>query len=187
MYNVLFIMGVSGSGKNYIQDLLSRKGNEYDSNIFFNKTEQVTTRKPRSKEEIAKHTYEFINKEQYELIKSALVAKTYFNDNYYGTKISSLRESSKNNIIINTIVVDINGYKDAINEFNKIFENNYFSTIIKILCDNPEKRETRNKEFLRKEMESLIGLPGYVFENDVNNRIKLEDIMKISKEFYKEE
>lgn len=194
--NFLLICGVSGSGKNYIQNMLQNKGNEYLKNnynnknldISFNKLQQVTTRKPRNMEEIENQVYSFITKELYDIIEYNLIAKTKVNENYYGTIKMAIKDYTriyenkdyKNFIFINTVIVNRLGYDHFINDVKENYKDrkvNIFT--LKIDCDylDLQKRNGRNLEFIKKEDCDLEDIYDMKLENSISNRITVEKII----------
>ena len=79
MKKLVLILGKSGSGKSYLQDLLLNKG-------FF-KVMSATTRKPRSGE-----TNEYLFLSEDEFHKMVMLEKASFAGNYYGTPLDELNK-----------------------------------------------------------------------------------------------
>lgn len=156
----LFISGISGSGKDYICNKLLEYDNSNDD-IQFNLCKQITTRKKRKEEELReKHglyvNYDFVTKEEFQKNHN-LFAITEFNNNWYGTKLSELKVDN----YINLVIVDPNGYNNAIttfNNFNEVYKlkeyRKFQSNLLLVLSGTPfEKREDRDDEFVKKEQD----------------------------------
>lgn len=179
MKNVLFIIGVSGSGKSYLAKQLQEKfPNEYY------KMRQYTTREKRVNETL--EDYYFISKEHYNIISHCLMANTVVNNNYYGT-IPVFKEDK-----IACLVVNCMGIIDGINYcINKDININY--RILYVDSIEPfEKRKDRDESFVnneRKEIEEVLGnIPNNKIiriEHNKGNMINIDDLKDIIKDSFK--
>ena len=175
---ILFIIGNSGSGKTYIANQLS----EYK---MFYKMRQYTTRKKRDTE--SDNEYYFINKEHYDLIKDKLITATIVNGEYYGT-VPVFEENR-----IGMIVVNKMGLENGLKYIEK--EGSIDYRILYLKNTEPfEKRESRNAEFVKQEMEETKEIvesldPNKIIEvvNNPSNRVPTDTIgAMICKSFKKE-
>lgn len=108
----LAIIGTSGVGKNYIQNILI----ESDDNIV--KLNQITTRRMRDNDEKDKDNYLlFTSKQFYSKLKNAnlLIAKTEVDGNLYGTLDDSLDDER-----MYTVIVNSKGLEDLLYERSKL-------------------------------------------------------------------
>ena len=183
---IIFICGVSGSGKDYIaKKLVDNK--EYN----FNKPKQITTRKKRDEND---NDYLFLSKESYleYYNKGLLFAITQVNGNLYGTPlISVLNENEiKDKDTYNIIIVNKLGYLDAINkleELNKLDNVIYEYILIRINSSDKVKRLNRDEKFIENESNELDELnPNFIYYNSFNKEIDIKFIINsIKKEFNK--
>lgn len=166
---VLFICGPSGSGKSYIERMLS----EYkDKSIKFNKLTQVTTRARRT---IDEDSYIFLNNDLYDQMdsKHLLFAKTNINGDKYGT-IDSIKEDS-----INTIIVNSSGLNNAIEFLTEQHSRSGVDfRIIYIDSDVLEERVNRDSKFIDEERILLENLYDVKIYNNVNNRIEVSKVIE---------
>lgn len=139
---ILALIGTSGSGKSTLQESLIK---EYPDK--YETVGQFTTRPKRNKQET---NLIHITKEQYDTIKSNLVGKCYFNDNYYGSLICNLDNNK-----IKIITVTIEGYIDLLNNtedlssiYTIVLLNNNFTDMLSI-------RKNRSLEFLEQEYNQI--------------------------------
>lgn len=173
MINIVFIVGVSGSGKSYIKDkLIEYYPNQYDKII------QYTTRNMRDGE-INGKDYNFISKEKYNEIKENLFCKTEINGNLYGTPVNF----NSNKIIL--LVVNSSGITDGINFINN-FNEKYNYLILDINNSDPVKRIDRDKKFVIEERNDLnnilLNFPKdkiIRLENNSKNYLKAKDVNDI--------
>jgi len=179
--NILCIIcGCSGSGKSYFEKKLVTEYSEY-----FNKLPQITTRKPRGKDDTG---YYFVDDSIYEYMKGSLIAKLdSFNGNQYGTIPVFTKKK------INTVIASYDAIEDI---FKLIDEEKFYIIPILILFDITEgnitqdgKRNDRNLEFLEKERKELFNVfekyrkqcifsKIYKYE-DYNRFAEVSDIIKI--------
>ena len=185
----LLLCGPSGSGKTYVEKLLTGYSDEH---VSFNKLRQVTTRSPRSQEEIDNKVYEFITKQEYETIKDDLFARTEHNGHLYGTKLSDAKDSVTTiecinddfckhnvNVVVNTAVVNAGG----IDDFKQYVKNNLSDEhvrcmVIYIESDSLESRSDRDNEFISKERQELKGKWDICLLNNADNRLTAQDVVK---------
>ena len=179
MRKFLLIGGASGSGKSYVERKLYQENIEPE--IEFNRLYQYTTRDMREGE-VDGDSYFFINKEKYNEIKDELIAKTNFYGNYYGTMDTS-KESTKDLIVINTIVVSaegmLNAEKDIIDKYGK---DNIDVLKLMITSDDLENRKDRDVEGIDKEIKDLKEASEYSIDNSENNRITTSSMINFLKE-----
>jgi len=168
---ILALIGNTASGKTTLQDnLIKEFPDKYEA------VGQFTTRNKRSKEE---SNLIYITQEQYDTIKSNLVGKCHFNNNYYGSLLCNL-----DNDKIKIVTVTIEGYVDLLNnveDLNSIYTlvllNNNFTDALSI-------RKNRSLEFLEQEYNEI---KDYVY-NMENMKDKGYFIMNLKhKEFPKVE
>ena len=173
MKQILFICGESGSGKDYIAKELVKHNNESDSFFFFNKPLQYTTRQKRDETD---NGYNFIDEEEYKKITNDLFARIYFDNNFYGTPIDSILDEDdlENKNIINIVIVNKEGYLDAI---NSIDTDEYNYILMKIDSDeaNREDRSQIENEKLKEGLKDLEF--DIIYNNKRNNEINIEDLI----------
>mgnify|MGYP000877780951 FL=1 len=101
--NIFFVIGESGSGKDFIVDRVCEK-------YHMNKILSYTTRPKRPHES---NTHTFISNDKFKAIKSDIVAYTLYNGNEYGTTQSQVDDKNNNFYIINPYGLDYfyNDYK----------------------------------------------------------------------------
>jgi guanylate kinase len=176
----LGIVGVSGSGKNTLQDNLCDK--PFSS---FHKTRQVTTRNRRDGETC----YDFLSDSVYDALddNTSLFARTGFLGKRYGTRIDSL-DSEK----INTIILNQDGLDDLL-AWAKVY--NWRVDVIGL--DVPDSwifslagREGRDTEFFSKERKVLKSAR-YIFTCDPSSgkftdRDTVEELMMQWEKEYRE-
>lgn len=139
---ILALIGNTASGKSTLQDnLIKEFPNKYET------VGQFTTRHKRNKEE---SNLIYISEEQYNTIKSNLVGKCYFNNNYYGSLLCNLDNNK-----IKIVTVSIKGYIDLLNnveDLNSVYTlvllNNNFTDALSI-------RKNRSLEFLEQEYKEI--------------------------------
>ena len=154
MKNIVFITGISGSGKSYIKDKLIELFPEKYYKII-----QYTTRDIRIGEKNA-IDYNFISKEDYNAIKHSLFCKTKINGNLYGTPIKLIDNK------IAVIVVNSSGLEDGI----KYLNGKYNYIVLDIENNSPVKRIDRDEEFIKKEREKI---------NNVLDRLDSKRVIKL--------
>lgn len=168
---ILALVGNTASGKSTLQDSLIK-----EFPYKYEAVGQFTTRPKRSKEE---SNLIYITQEQYDTIKSNLIGKCHFNNNYYGSLLCNL-----DNDKIKIVTVTIEGYIDLLNnvkDLNSIYTlillNNNFTDALSI-------RKNRSLEFLEQEYSEI---KDYVY-NMENMKDKGYFIMNLKhKEFPKVE
>lgn len=149
---LLVICGPSGSGKSTFEKVLL---DTYPDK--FSKLPQVTTRKPRPGETNA--DYLFINENEYNKMKSKLIARICSTNDYNGTKYGTLPLLNRNSI--NTVIAAAPAIED-------IFCNNRktilptLTKIVMVMIDidyknipDFAKREGRDKEFFLNEQKNI--------------------------------
>lgn len=139
---ILALIGNTASGKSTLQDSLIRE--------FPDKYEaigQFTTRHKRGKEE---SNLIYITQEQYDIIKSNLVGKCYFNNNYYGSLLCNLDNNK-----IKIVTVTIEGYIDLLNNIEDL--NNIYTLVLlnNNFTDALSIRKNRSLEFLEQEYNEI--------------------------------
>jgi guanylate kinase len=98
MFNIIAIIGVSGSGKTRLASDLESVYPDY-----FCVPQAFTTRERRNSED----TYVFLNEEQYQRIRPSLIGRTSFNNKSYGTLLT---DQSK----VNVMILDIKALEDLL-------------------------------------------------------------------------
>lgn len=178
MIKVLLICGVSGSGKSFIETMLSQRDFRKPPYVYFNKLRQVTTRQPRNEDEIKNKTYNFISEEVYDKISGNLFAKTVVNGKRYGT-LNTIMESEEYTVV-NTIIVNRIGWQNVIDELIETFADEVQICTLQICCkpDDCESRSDRDVNFLIDEQKSISKISDLRLNNDKDNRLKSEDIIK---------
>lgn len=139
---ILALIGNTASGKSTLQDnLIKEFPDKYET------VGQFTTRHKRGKEE---SNLIYISEEQYNTIKSKLVGKCHFNNNYYGSLLCNL-----DNDKIKIVTVTIEGYIDLLNNvedlssvYTLVLLNNNFTDALSI-------RKNRSLEFLEQEYNEI--------------------------------
>ena len=163
MKNVLFITGTSGSGKSYITNKLSEKEGFY-------KLKQYTTRAKRENEG---DEYYYITKEHFDIIGDRLIATTVVNDNYYGTI-----PTFKDNGDIAVIIVNALGLKNVL-----VYLSNHKDIKFNILYltgkSFEERKEGRNVDREKEEIEELLSISGIPYiekVNSVDNPLSIDEL-----------
>jgi len=182
---VLLLCGPSGSGKTYIEKLLkavqmyevTQADGESKVKVTFNKLNQVTTRKPRSQEEVDNRVYDFVNDNQYEKLESSLFARTNVNGNRYGTYLSDIKLSVDQDLIINTVVINYLGIQDLIKYSKEHPEENIEYIILYIDSNSLEGRNDRDNEFLEQERKSLENIYDIKLLNNAEHRLDTDTII----------
>jgi|GEM_PF-3225729 len=182
---VLLLCGPSGSGKTYIEKLLkavqmyevTQADGESKVKVTFNKLNQVTTRKPRSQEEVDNRVYDFVNDNQYEKLESSLFARTNVNGNRYGTYLSDIKLSVDQDLIINTVVINYLGIQDLIKYSKEHPEENIEYIILYIDSNSLEGRNDRDNEFLEQERKSLENIYDLKLLNNAEHRLDTDTII----------
>jgi guanylate kinase len=139
---ILALIGNTASGKSTLQDnLIKEFPDKYEA------VGQFTTRHKRSKEE---SNLIYITEEQYNTIKSNLVGKCSFNNNYYGSLLCNL-----DNDKIKIVTVTIEGYIDLLNNVEDL--NNIYTLILlsNNFTDALSIRKNRSLEFLEQEYNEI--------------------------------
>lgn len=139
---ILALIGNTASGKSTLQDSLIKEfPDKYET------VGQFTTRHKRSKEE---SNLIYITEEQYNTIKSNLVGKCSFNNNYYGSLLCNL-----DNDKIKIVTVTIEGYIDLLNNVEDL--NNIYTLILlsNNFTDALSIRKNRSLEFLEQEYNEI--------------------------------
>lgn len=183
---VLLLCGPSGSGKTYIEKLLkavqmyevTQADGQSKVKVTFNKLNQVTTRKPRSQEEVDNRVYDFVNDEVYEKLESSLFARTNVNGNRYGTYLSDIKLSTDKDLIINTVVINYLGIMDLIKYAKEHPEENIEYITLYIDSNSLEGRNDRDDEFLEQERKSLENIYDLKLLNNTEHRLDADTIIK---------
>jgi len=139
---ILALIGNTASGKSTLQDnLIKEFPDKYET------VGQFTTRHKRSKEE---SNLIYITEEQYNTIKSNLVGKCNFNNNYYGSLLCNL-----DNDKIKIVTVTIEGYIDLLNNIEDL--NNVYTLVLlnSNFTDALSIRKNRSLEFLEQEYNEI--------------------------------
>jgi hypothetical protein len=148
--NTLIVSGPSGCGKTY---LVKKLVNDYSE--IFNRTHQFTTRPKRYE---AENDYFYVTKDEFEIIKDKLIGITFFNNNTYGSILTTNPDK------INLIILDYFGMVDFVtkydNNFNDIQNKVRFNIVNFDTSEYKNKRDGRSEEFFQKERFS------YYFQND---------------------
>ena len=140
MKKVLFVLGLSGSGKSFITTELIKNYPE-----TFYKLEQYTTRPKRTSFE---EEYYYITKDHFKLIEDKLMAITEVNGNSYGT-IPTLAEDRIAIVIVNAL-----GLKNGI---AYVMKNNIAYEIMYVKTDSPfEERENRDLEYEENNIQVVL-------------------------------
>ena len=179
--NILVLCGPTGSGKTFIAEMLS--ANDMGDYIVssnppvFHKPMQVTTRKQRDIEDC--DSYLFLKStDDYKSLNmdSKLTAKTYFNDNYYGTLMSNMIHGKN---AWNVIVASTEGAADVINTFRNDSECNIKTAIILAEGDDGMINEhCRDIQFFKNELFDLLQSPyDYYIPNYMDSRATLGDVL----------
>ena len=171
MFNIVFLLGTSGSGKSYLANALDGLT---INNKNFRKLIQVTTRKRRN-EEIGKpeiETYRFITEKEYnDYYKDKLIAKIrHYSGGKYGTLLPDEIEMNDDNIFL--VIVNKDGLNDALNTLkNKDILFDYLLVIIHTKDEN-DIRDNRDKN---KEIDEI---------NEIKNIYNDDYILEIVKNEY---
>lgn len=181
MKKFILLCGVSGSGKSFIAEKLTKQKEFAD--IVFRKLNQVTTRAMRENEVDGKD-YVFLNKEKYDKMKSRLIAKTNFYNNFYGTideSYSYLYNGLKN---INIIIVNREGRDASIKDIREKYGDDAKVITIQIVNNRNEvKREGRNENDLLKEKDDLSQISDIELENNTGDWLSECYFIKKLKEY----
>lgn len=165
MKNLLFIIGTSGSGKSYITNKLSEKEGFY-------KLLQYTTRAKRENEG---DEYYYITKEHFDIIGDRLIATTVVNDNYYGT-IPTFRDNGD----IAVLIVNALGLRNGLEYLSHHKDINF--KILYLTGESfEERKEGRNVDREREEIEELLSISGmnYIEKlNSVDNPLSIDELEK---------
>ena len=182
MTNILVLCGPTSCGKSFIAKMLSE--NDMSNYVVsanppvFHKPMQVTTRKPRNSEDC--DSYLFLKStDDYESLNmdDKLTAKTYFNDNYYGTLISNMIHGKD---AWNIIVASTEGAADVLNMYRYNAEYNIKTAIVLAEGDDRLINEhCRDIQFFKDELFDLLQSPyDYYIPNYIDSRATIEDVLK---------
>lgn len=186
----LLISGVSGSGKTFIESKIN--GSSVHKNTIMSLT-QVTTRKPRDKEELLSKDYLFIDNYFYDKLynSSLLIASSSIGKTKYGTL-----DYSRDNYI-SSIIVNAKGYLKVIDDLEKKYDRDSYKIIhLNITSNHTDERDGRNLDKEKEDLKSIIAkqksdlflqvLNNYDEEEDNDNIDKTKNlILKALSEFIK--
>ena len=142
MKKVLFVLGLSGSGKSFITTELI---NNYPETFY--KLEQYTTRPRRSETE---NEYFYITKEHYKIVEDKLMSNTIVNGNWYGT-IPTLNDTGIAIVIVNAL-----GLKNGVQYVKK---NNISYEIMYVKSEVPfEIRKNRNCDQEETNIDTILSV-----------------------------
>jgi Guanylate kinase len=171
---VLAIVGVSGSGKSYLEANLVE---EYPD--IFHKWQQFSTRSKREGESFGK-PYVFVEHETYKKFADKLVARigSQFGKDKYGS-IPDFKDG-----FVNTVIVSEEGLNDLINA--TIDGRMPPDTDIKVLGLDIEiddlaadaRREGRDNEFLEKERE-VLSYADYIHKTSNGRYMNPKDVLEL--------
>lgn len=163
--NMVYILGLSGSGKSYLARLLNGKTLEINNkDIKFKKLTQVTTREPREEEKDSKEidTYRFITDTEYEngYRWNCFATMTHYTGGKYGTIMPEIKEIQDDAVFLT--IVNKDGLYNAIERleerYGDEFDINY--TIAVIIntrnCTKLESRACRDRALESKELDIII-------------------------------
>ncbi len=181
----LAITGVSGVGKDYIQDALIKH-----SEGRVAKLNQITTRRLRENDPKDKDSYLlFTNKEFYNKLnsKNLLIARTNVDGNLYGTLDDSMDDDR-----IYTVIVNSTGLEDLL--YNKASLNGNV-IVLNIQGDTHDNRgrdienELKNIDYILDQARSYYTTPVIDFENvddDTKDMSILDPFMRVRVDSAKE-
>ena len=142
--NFLFITGLSGSGKSYMEKELNGKEEVVaDGRKFkYRKLMQVTTR-PRRVDEYDYSPYLFTNKAFYNRMKenNMLIATSHVGSALYGT----INDTNNAEGTINTVIVNRVGYESAMKDLDYLYGlDNCKVVLAEIKSNHTDNRGSRN-------------------------------------------
>lgn len=178
MKKFLLICGVSGVGKSFVEDELVRNNHP---KISFFKLPQVTTRDKRDDND----PYQFLSKKEYKNIESNLIAKTNFHGNLYGTLDISRIKDYEGKLLINTIIVNAEGFQSSVDDLTKKYGDNFDLFTLRLINDSPVEREGRDQDSLDLENKALESISDATLKNQKGEWADPQDVIQtlFEKEF----